>query len=447
MREILQHELSKRSEINNKIIYHTKRGELDKVEELFKLPQADIAFTDEQNKTALYHAWSRLHTEFIDSFESKHASIDSCISDRVRNMITAAERSEDRCLRLRYANLQDISEIAMVLKHNKNIVSIDFAYSNIGDKVTKQLAYALRFNTHINSINLSTCNIAMSGGIALAQMLKQNQSIKKLDISGNVIGFDGLYIFGEAIRENNTLAILDIGHNSIHNHPKNQKFIEALKINQSLKQVKVGFYDHKEITPDQINAILAEKVIIDVKSEAVDKLGPICDSEKKENSAVKSNIPYRSDIIPIPSSPSDESKFVELAYSYRDHEESFLQKFVREKDAATLSRNNPQNQSLKQVEFGFGDSKEITPVQANTILAAKVTIDVKSEASEKLIPICDPKEKENISSNISYRSNFIPIPSSSIDESEALELAYSYTEESFLQKLIREEDTTPNSIA
>ncbi|XVN41634.1 MAG: hypothetical protein RCO49_03800 [Rickettsia endosymbiont of Argas persicus] len=106
-------------------------------------------------------------------------------------------------------------ELALILKDNPNITSIDLFCNEITESGAKELALMLKRNSTITLINLSDNNIGVAGVKELALMLKDNSTITSIYLSANKIGAAGVKELAEMLKVNSTITSINLTYNKI----------------------------------------------------------------------------------------------------------------------------------------------------------------------------------------------------------------------------------------
>ena len=103
-----------------------------------------------------------------------------------------------------------------VLVNDSKITVLSFRGRQVDDLDAMKLAIALRGNTHVASIDLGDCNLTSEGAKSLFDSLRKNGAVRKLWLDGNRIGKKGAGAAAVALRNRkNALQTLDLSSNRI----------------------------------------------------------------------------------------------------------------------------------------------------------------------------------------------------------------------------------------
>jgi hypothetical protein len=97
----------------------------------------------------------------------------------------------------------DLRAIAVELRVNTTLTSLDLGNDLISDAGAASLAEALKVNTALKELNISANSILDVGGASLAKALTVNTTLTKLDLGSNSIGDAGAASLADALRINN----------------------------------------------------------------------------------------------------------------------------------------------------------------------------------------------------------------------------------------------------
>ncbi|KAF9924507.1 hypothetical protein BGZ67_009215 [Mortierella alpina] len=104
----------------------------------------------------------------------------------------------------------EIARLAMMLKTNKTLTTLDLRDNSIGPDGAKALAEALMTNSTVATLDLRDNSIGPDGAKALAEALKTNSTVANLNLWGNSIGSDGAKALAEALKTNSTVTIFGV---------------------------------------------------------------------------------------------------------------------------------------------------------------------------------------------------------------------------------------------
>ncbi|KFH69340.1 hypothetical protein MVEG_04154 [Podila verticillata NRRL 6337] len=123
--------------------------------------------------------------------------------------------------------------LAVMLKTNSTLTTLDLTGNSIGNNGAQALAEALMTNSTLTTLNLEGNNIGDKGAQALTEALKTNSTLTTLNLEGNNIGDKGAQALAEALKTNSTLTTLNLRWISIGDNGA-QALAEALKTNSPL---------------------------------------------------------------------------------------------------------------------------------------------------------------------------------------------------------------------
>jgi len=128
-----------------------------------------------------------------------------------------------------------------LLKSNKSLKSLNISNNTIKHRGAKLVCSAIKENNTLEEIDLSKnfFGFEKKGVKYLADALKYHPSIKYVNISENDIRDVGCFMLCNMLKENKVLERLDISQNSMTAEAIDA-IIEALKINDTLKQLTLG---------------------------------------------------------------------------------------------------------------------------------------------------------------------------------------------------------------
>eukprot|EP00978_Attheya_sp_CCMP212_P000352 scaffold732_cov48-Attheya_sp.AAC.3 len=141
--------------------------------------------------------------------------------------------------------------LALALKHNTNIVSLDLSFNMIGNEGASALASALCENDSIRILNLEGNFIRSSGAAAIAEALCQNSRLRSISLKNNPLEDEGAIEIAGGLGANRSLRTLDLSHAGIANEG-------AMFLSQALtyhRKLNALYLDHNDIGDAGANSI------------------------------------------------------------------------------------------------------------------------------------------------------------------------------------------------
>lgn len=153
-------------------------------------------------------------------------------------------------LQIESNDIDDLSELAEVLKNNQSLKKIDFSANNLGDEGAKILADVLAANNmKLDKLLLVNCKIKDIGIEHLSSALQSNDTLESLYLEYNEITDQGAMHLSSLLA-NNTLQSLYINHNKITDIGA-ELFIKALRKNTSIEHAECNYNEiNKELLQD-----------------------------------------------------------------------------------------------------------------------------------------------------------------------------------------------------
>ncbi|MFN8832266.1 MAG: hypothetical protein ACK5WS_00480 [Alphaproteobacteria bacterium] len=133
---------------------------------------------------------------------------------------------------------EEAKHIGDLLKTNKTLKSIDYAWSKIADAGVQHICEALKVNKTLKSIHLSWNQITDAGVQHLCDLLKTNKTLKSIDLSHNQITDAGVQHICEALKINATLQSIELRCNQITDAGV-QHLCDLLKTNTTLQSIEL----------------------------------------------------------------------------------------------------------------------------------------------------------------------------------------------------------------
>jgi hypothetical protein len=116
---------------------------------------------------------------------------------------------------------------------------IDLGNVHIRDEGLLNLAVALKTNTSVTSINLYSNHFEDKGAPALADALKMNTTVTSISLHWNRIGAKGVSALADALTVNTSLTSLDVGYNS-YGDKGAVALADALKVKTALTNLNIS---------------------------------------------------------------------------------------------------------------------------------------------------------------------------------------------------------------
>ena len=104
--------------------------------------------------------------------------------------------------------------IALALKENETLKSLDLAHNQITDVGAEAIALALKENKTLTSLDLESNQITDVGAEAIMLALTENKTLASLNLNNNQITYVGAKAIALALEFNDTLTSLTIYNNS-----------------------------------------------------------------------------------------------------------------------------------------------------------------------------------------------------------------------------------------
>jgi len=105
--------------------------------------------------------------------------------------------------------------LALDLRENSLLETLDISRNCIGDPGTTAIAAALKMNTRLETLEMGSNGLSVHGVECLGNALKHNRMLRVLEISYNGFGNDGAEMLSRSLTANSSLQHLGLGFNGI----------------------------------------------------------------------------------------------------------------------------------------------------------------------------------------------------------------------------------------
>lgn len=190
----------------------------------------------------------------------------SLVAKSIEEMFVALNDSRVVKLEAKSLVLQDLNlmkKLALILKENKTLRSLDLSFNFINSEGAKELAAALKVNQTLTSLDFYWNEMGLEGVKEFASMLKTNRTLTSLDLSWSRIGQEEVKELREALKVNQALISLNLSDNQINSEGV-KELAEALKENQSLKSLNLRRNHFGRATESEVKEILQSNKVLQI---------------------------------------------------------------------------------------------------------------------------------------------------------------------------------------